>query len=125
MKQMKVKKKLHKYLSLYFIIFQRALSFLINDADLRHNHVNHTSIFINSCGEWKLGGLEYMEKISEASCIPMKRYSRYEDQSTYQIPENSLSHITKCSTDMYGLGKVYCSLIQTLYNHLYRNFVWS
>ncbi|KAI5706113.1 N-terminal kinase-like protein [Diaphorina citri] len=87
-------------------IFQitRALSFLINDADLRHNHVNHTSIFINSCGEWKLGGLEYMEKISEASCIPMKRYSRYEDQSTYQIPENSLSHVTKCSTDMYGLG---------------------
>uniref|UniRef100_A0A8D8YBN3 N-terminal kinase-like protein n=3 Tax=Cacopsylla melanoneura TaxID=428564 RepID=A0A8D8YBN3_9HEMI len=92
------------YISWGLFQITRALSFLINDADLRHNHVNHTSIFVNSCGEWKLGGLEYMEKISDSTCIPNKRYSRYEDQNTYQIPETSMSQITKCSTDMYGLG---------------------
>lgn len=39
---------------------QRALSFLNNDGNLRHNNVNIWSVFVNSSGEWKLGGLDYV-----------------------------------------------------------------
>lgn len=31
-----------------------------NDGNLRHNNVNIWSVFVNSSGEWKLGGVEYV-----------------------------------------------------------------
>jgi SCY1-like protein 1 len=44
--------------------FQRALSFLNNDGNLRHNNVNLWSVFVNEeSGEWKLGSVEYMTAI--------------------------------------------------------------
>lgn len=53
---------------LYFSwgIFQitRALNFLNNDANLRHNNVNLWTVFVNEeSGEWKLGGVEYMTAV--------------------------------------------------------------
>lgn len=45
---------------------QRALSFLNNDGNLRHNNVNLWSVFVNEeSGEWKLGGVEYMTAVDE------------------------------------------------------------
>lgn len=51
---------------------QRALSFLINDGNLRHNNVCLSSVFVNTAGEWKLGGVEYVTGNGEGSNLPIK-----------------------------------------------------
>nr|CAD7593138.1 unnamed protein product [Timema genevievae] len=55
-------------------IFQitRALSFLNNDGNLRHNSVCLSSVFVNAAGEWKLGGVEYVAGVSEGMGLPIK-----------------------------------------------------
>lgn len=88
-------------------IFQitRALSFLNNDGNLRHNNVSVWSVFVNASGEWKLGGLEYVSSTDVASAPPIKIPPALE---IYDPPEKSdpskLRNMTKCSTDMWGLG---------------------
>lgn len=63
-----------KDLYLAWGIFQitRALSFLNNDGNLRHNNVSCWSVFVNACGEWKLGGLEYVSPIDGNPVPPLK-----------------------------------------------------
>lgn len=44
---------------------------------MRHNNVSIWSVFVNSSGEWKLGGLEYVQSIdvnqhNSQVTIPMK-----------------------------------------------------
>lgn len=51
---------------------QRALSFLNNDGNLRHNNVSSWSVFVNNAGEWKLGGLEYVSPIDGNPMPPIK-----------------------------------------------------
>ncbi|EGK97330.1 AGAP001091-PB [Anopheles gambiae str. PEST] len=88
-------------------IFQitRALSFLNNDGNLRHNNVSIWSVFINTSGEWKLGGLEYVSSAELPVVPPIKIPPSLE---IYDPPEkNDASKIktaTKCSSDMWGLG---------------------
>lgn len=88
-------------------IFQitRALSFLNNDGNLRHNNVNIWSVFVNTSGEWKLGGVEYVATAQDNNAMPIKIIPTLE---IYNPPERSdngkLRQITKCSTDMWGLG---------------------
>lgn len=88
-------------------IFQitRALSFLNNDGNLRHNNVCMSSVFVNSAGEWKLGGLEYVAGANEGTGLPIKILSALEK---YDAPEkcdpSKQRFVTKCSTDMWGLG---------------------
>ncbi|GFG41089.1 hypothetical protein Cfor_03132, partial [Coptotermes formosanus] len=88
-------------------IFQitRALSFLNNDGNLRHNNVCLSSVFVSAAGEWKLGGVEYMAGASEGTGLPIKILPALEK---YDPPEKSDPSkqrlITKCSTDMWGLG---------------------
>ena len=36
----------------------RALSFLNNDAKLKHNNLHAASVFVTPAGDWKLAGLE-------------------------------------------------------------------
>ncbi|XP_070491007.1 N-terminal kinase-like protein isoform X2 [Chironomus tepperi] len=101
-----------KDLYLAWGIFQitRALSFLNNDGNMRHNNVSIWSVFVNSSGEWKLGGLEYVQSIdmnnqSNQVIIPVKIPPTLE---IYDPPEKSdpskVKNTTKCSTDMWGLG---------------------
>ncbi|PSN48910.1 hypothetical protein C0J52_03481 [Blattella germanica] len=88
-------------------IFQitRALSFLNNDGNLRHNNVCLSSVFVNAAGEWKLGGVEYVAGSSEGTGLAIKILPALEK---YDPPEKSDPSkqrlITKCSTDMWGLG---------------------
>nr|XP_033328138.1 N-terminal kinase-like protein [Megalopta genalis] len=90
---------------LYFSwgIFQitRALNFLNNDGNLRHNNVNLWTVFVNEeSGEWKLGGVEYMTTVDAVySTLPSTFQSYYPLDS----PEN-VKPATKCSVDMWGLG---------------------
>lgn len=88
-------------------IFQitRALSFLNNDGNLRHNNVNMWSVFVNTSGEWKLGGLDYVANAQDNPGFAIKIIPALE---LYDPPEKSdLSKqklVTKCSSDMWGLG---------------------
>lgn len=63
-----------KFLIKLFFFTQRALSFLNNDGNMRHNNVSIWSVFVNASGEWKLGGLEYVQAIDQynQTTIPMK-----------------------------------------------------
>ena len=46
--------------SFYIYLLQvcRALSFLNNDAKLKHNNIHSASVFVTAAGDWKLAGLE-------------------------------------------------------------------
>ncbi|CAG9136314.1 unnamed protein product [Plutella xylostella] len=90
-------------------IFQitRALSFLNNDGNMRHNNVCLYSIFVTMAGEWKLGGFEFLTTHGQdsPSGIPIKILPALE---IYDPPEKKdptkLKSVTKCSSDMWGLG---------------------
>lgn len=43
-----------------------------NDGNLRHNNVSVWSVFVNSSGEWKLGGLEYVSHVDGSPIPPAK-----------------------------------------------------
>ena len=58
---------------------------------MRHNNVSIWSVFVNSSGEWKLGGLEYVQSIdmnnqSNQVIIPIKIPPTLE---IYDPPEKS------------------------------------
>ncbi|XP_008207719.1 N-terminal kinase-like protein isoform X2 [Nasonia vitripennis] len=89
------------YLSWGIFQITRALSFLNNDGNLRHNNVHLWSVFVNEeSGEWKLGSVEYMTAV-DAPYISLSQALQ-----VYRPPdakENS-KPVTKCSVDMWGLG---------------------
>lgn len=80
---------------------QRALSFLNNDGNMRHNNVSIWSVFVNASGEWKLGGLEYVQPIdvnnqhNQTQIIPSKIPPALE---IYDPPEKSDPSKVKNST---------------------------
>ncbi|KAL4709852.1 hypothetical protein ACJJTC_000339 [Scirpophaga incertulas] len=98
-----------KDLFLSWGIFQitRALSFLNNDGNMRHNNVCLYSVFVTLAGEWKLGGFEFLTSLGQENSnpIPLKILPALE---IYDPPEKKdstkLKAVTKCSTDMWGLG---------------------
>lgn len=94
-----------QYLSWGIFQVTRALSFLNNDGNLRHNNVCISSVFVNQAGEWKLGNVEHMAGLTEGDGVPIKILSALEK---YSPPEKAdvmkQRLITKCSTDMWGLG---------------------
>ncbi|KAL0270408.1 UNVERIFIED_CONTAM: hypothetical protein PYX00_007828 [Menopon gallinae] len=93
------------YLSWGIFQITRALSFLINDGNLRHNNVCLTSVFVNTAGEWKLGGVEYVAGASEGSGLPIKLIPALDKYDPPEKADPSKQRlITKCSTDMWGLG---------------------
>ncbi|CAB3248961.1 unnamed protein product [Arctia plantaginis] len=111
-----------KELFLAWGIFQitRALSFLNNDGNMRHNNVCLYSVFVTLAGEWKLGGFEFLTSQGQenANPIPIKILPALE---IYDPPEKKdatkLKTVTKCSSDMWGLG----CLIWEAYNGPLKN----
>ncbi|KZC06182.1 PREDICTED: N-terminal kinase-like protein [Dufourea novaeangliae] len=90
---------------LYFSwgIFQitRALNFLNNDGNLRHNNVNLWTVFVNEeSGEWKLGGVEYMTAVDAPYNTLPSTFQAYYPPDT----KDNVKPATKCSVDMWGLG---------------------
>lgn len=112
-----------KELFLSWGIFQitRALSFLNNDGNMRHNNVCLYSVFVTLAGEWKLGGFEFLSAqvgADTSNPIPIKILPALE---IYDPPEKKdsakLKTVTKCSSDMWGLG----CLIWEAYNGPLKN----
>ncbi|XP_076234122.1 N-terminal kinase-like protein yata [Calliopsis andreniformis] len=90
---------------LYFSwgIFQitRALNFLNNDGNLRHNNVNLWTVFVNEeSGEWKLGGVEYMTAVDIVYTTLPSTFQAYYPPDA----KENVKPVTKCSIDMWGLG---------------------
>ncbi|XP_043254751.1 N-terminal kinase-like protein [Colletes gigas] len=90
---------------LYFSwgIFQitRALNFLNNDGNLRHNNVNLWAVFVNEeSGEWKLGGVEYMTAVDAVYNVIPATFQAYHPPDA----KENVKPATKCSVDMWGLG---------------------
>ncbi|XP_063977933.1 N-terminal kinase-like protein isoform X1 [Diachasmimorpha longicaudata] len=90
---------------LYFSwgVFQitRALSFLNNDGNLRHNNVNLYSVFVNDeSGEWKLGCVEYMTSVDAPYTFLPHSLQHYSPPEA----RDNVKPSTKCSIDMWGLG---------------------
>lgn len=81
------------------LLLQRALSFLNNDGNLRHNNVSVWSVFVNSSGEWKLGGLEYVSNVDGNQLPPVKLPSSLE---IYDPPEKNDTSKLKLATKWYA-----------------------
>ncbi|CAL8111632.1 unnamed protein product [Orchesella dallaii] len=91
-------------LSVAWGLFQvtRALSFLINDGNLRHNNVHIGSVFVNAAGEWKLASVEYVSG-SDSSQVIGKVPSCLSQLDPPEVKTGSQG-ATKWSNDSWGLG---------------------
>lgn len=74
------------------------MSFLNNDGNLRHNNVSSWSVYVNTCGEWKLGGLEYVSPIDGNPMPPAKVPPSLE---VYDPPERNDTSKLKSITKWY------------------------
>ncbi|XP_059478001.1 N-terminal kinase-like protein [Neocloeon triangulifer] len=93
------------YLSWGIYQIARVLNFLINDCNLRHNNICMSSIYVNSAGEWKLGGLEYVSSVEEGPKLPQKMLSGLDRYNPPEYSDHSKQRfITKFSSDMWGFG---------------------
>ena len=52
------------------LLHQKAVGFLSKDCSLVHRNVCLSSVFVDSAGEWKLAGVEFMTPHSETSPPP-------------------------------------------------------
>lgn len=70
--------KLTMYLMKSSLIFQTALSFLVNDSNLSHGNINMYSIFVDPAGEWKLGAVEYVHTHETDPVAKIPSLERYD-----------------------------------------------
>ena len=93
----------------FFMFIQAALDFLISNAGLVHGNICLSSIFVDSGGEWKLGGVAYIHPSSPSSGGDVQTFSRFPWMQKYDPPEGvdgaKLKKKTeKWSADVWGLG---------------------
>jgi len=100
------KDKQQKELFIAWGLFQvtRGLSFLNNDCHLQHNSVCKGSIFVNTAGEWKLGGVEYTTPSDSDNPFPVKILPSLLKYDPPEKSDSSKRLVTAWSTDMWGLG---------------------
>jgi len=94
-------------------IFQvcRALSFLNNDAKLKHNNIHAASVFVTSAGDWKLAGLESV--CSSDSEPPLQILPSCEKYAPPERKDPAKARLSSSwATDSWGLG----CLIWEVYN---------
>jgi len=87
-------------------IFQvtRGISFLNNDAKLKHNNIHSASVFVNGAGDWKISGLEYVcpaQQVSPNNKL-MPSLDKYQPPESRDLSKQQFS--TDWSSDIWGLG---------------------
>ncbi|XP_055388592.1 SCY1-like protein 2 [Condylostylus longicornis] len=95
-----------------------ALSYLHYSGHVVHRNVCPSSILITNKGTWKLGGLEFIEKLNETDigisidCPPWSsRISKMmQPNLDYLAPEIQLHSTVSILSDMYSLGMVICAI---------------
>lgn len=82
----------------------KGLHFMNNDCQLNHNNINIHSIFVNTSGVWKIGGLEYICPLDE---IPPTRHDNLDEKYTppERLDPTKARHPGgKYAVDSWGLG---------------------
>ncbi|XP_040574474.1 N-terminal kinase-like protein [Lepeophtheirus salmonis] len=91
----------NQYIAYGIYALTKALSFMESEAKLKHNNIHSASVFVNSAGDWKLGGLEYVTPLSEKN-PPTRIFSAL---SKYDPPEmGKMDQSTNTSLDAWGFG---------------------
>ncbi|XP_052128902.1 SCY1-like protein 2 isoform X3 [Frankliniella occidentalis] len=98
-----------------------ALSYLHYQHHMLHRHVCPASIFVNKRGVWKLGGLEFTERLNEADPTEPVPITPWTSRSSklcqpdldYIAPEVQLHSQICMQSDMFSLGMV----ITAIFNH--------
>jgi len=81
----------------------RGLSFLINDAKLKHNNMHASSVFVNRGGDWKISGLENVCTAQQQP--PVKILPSLEKYSPPESKDSSKQSLSEpWSADTWGLG---------------------
>ena len=85
------------------------MDFLINNGGLVHGNVCLSSIFVDVGGEWKLGGVAYIQPATPASDANQQTLSRFPWMQKYEPPEGAhggklKKRTEKWSADVWGLG---------------------
>lgn len=82
----------------------KGLHFMNNDCQLNHNNININSIFVNTSGVWKIGGLEYICPLDET---PPSRHDNLDEKYTPPErldPTRARHPGGKYAVDSWGLG---------------------
>ncbi|EDO33568.1 predicted protein [Nematostella vectensis] len=85
------------------------LSFLLNDCNLMHGNICMASIYVDVAGEWKLGGVEYVQPIEPPPGADVTDNSILPALQVYDPPEGRKyskmnKKLQKWSADVWGLG---------------------
>uniref|UniRef100_A0A1I8NLZ2 Protein kinase domain-containing protein n=1 Tax=Stomoxys calcitrans TaxID=35570 RepID=A0A1I8NLZ2_STOCA len=101
-----------------FLQLVEAMTFLHYSGHVIHRNICPASIFITKRGTWKLGGLEFLERMNETdindfiTCQPWTtRISKMAQPNLDFMPPETQLH-SKCSllSDMFSLGLVICAV---------------
>ncbi|XP_054274945.1 SCY1-like protein 2 isoform X2 [Macrosteles quadrilineatus] len=95
-----------------------ALSFLHYSGHVLHRNVCPASILVNKKGTWKLGGLEFTERMNDVdgleplSCQPWtsRLPKMAQPDLDYTAPEVQTSSQCSVLSDMFSLGMVICAI---------------
>lgn len=82
----------------------KGLQFMNNDCQLNHNNINIHSIFVNSSGVWKIGGLEYICPVDEK---PPERHDELSEKYTPPErldPAKAAKPGPSYAVDSWGMG---------------------
>lgn len=82
----------------------KGLHFMNNDCQLNHNNINIHSIFVNTSGVWKIGGLDY---ICPVDVTPPPRHDNLDEKYTppERLDPTKVRHPGgKFAVDSWGLG---------------------
>ncbi|KDR18607.1 SCY1-like protein 2, partial [Zootermopsis nevadensis] len=95
-----------------------ALSFLHYSGHVLHRNVCPSSILVTKKGTWKLGGLEFMERVNEidglesVACQPWtsRLPKMAQPDLDYIAPEVQTTSVCSIVSDMFSLGMVVCTI---------------
>ncbi|XP_069166584.1 SCY1-like protein 2 [Procambarus clarkii] len=98
-----------------------ALSFLHYSCHVIHRNITPASVFVTKRGTWKLGGLEFTEKVSEGEgheTITVQPWTSRVPKMTqpdldYIAPEVQTASTCSVLSDMFSLGLTICAIFNS------------